>query len=383
MERPRKLNAGFVKTVRQPGRYGDGRGGYGLSLLVKPTSTGRISRTWAQRLYINGRAVNMGLGAYPVVTLKEARAKALGNRQALARGMDPRSDGIPTFARAAEKVIAIHRANWKPGGDTEEQWRTSLRDYAYPKIGHKTVNKITTTDVMAVLLPIWNEKRVTATRVRNRISAVMRWAVAKEYREGNPAGDTIAAALPKNGVPVVHHRALPHAQVARALARVRASTSRPVTKLAFEFLVLTASRSGEVRNARWADIDAGAATWTVPGNRMKMGREHRVPLSSRALEVLTQARRRCNGSDLVFPSPARRVLTANTLSLLCRRLEIGAVPHGFRSSFRDWCAEHGVPREVAESALAHAVKGVEGAYLRSDLFERRREVMEAWADYLQ
>ena len=383
MERPRKLSASFVRTVRRSGRYGDGRGGYGLSLLVKPTSTGRISRTWAQRLYINGRAVNLGLGAYPLVTLKEARAKALENRRTLARGMDPRSGGIPTFARAAEKVIAIHRANWKPGGDTEQQWKSSLRDYVYPKIGHKPVNEVTTTDVMAVLLPIWNEKRVTATRVRNRISAVMRWAVAKEYREGNPAGDTIAAALPKNGVRIVHHRALPHAQVARALARVRASTSRPVTKLAFEFLVLTASRSGEVRSAKWADIDAGAATWTVPGQRMKMGREHRVPLSTRALEVLAQARRRCNGSDLAFPSPAGRKLTGNTLSLLCRRLEIAAVPHGFRSSFRDWCAERGVPREVAESALAHAVKGVEGAYLRSDLFERRREVMEAWADYVR
>ena len=383
MERPRKLSASFVKTIRRPGRYGDGRGGYGLSLLVKPTSTGRISRTWAQRLYINGRAVNLGLGAYPVVTLKEARAKVLENRRTLARGVDPRSGGIPTFARAAEKVIAIHKANWKPGGDTEQQWRSSLRDYVHPKIGHKKVDKITTTDVMAVLLPIWNEKRVTATRVRHRISAVMMWAVAKEHREGNPAGDTIAAALPKNGVRKVHHRALPHAQVAQALARVRASTSRPVTKLAFEFLVLTASRSGEVRSAEWADIDSKAATWTVPGQRMKMGREHRVPLSSRALEVLAQARRRCNGSDLVFPSPAGRRLTGNTLSLLCRRVEIAAVPHGFRSSFRDWCAERGVSREVAESALAHAVKGVEGAYLRSDLFERRREVMEAWADYVR
>ena len=199
MERPRKLSASFVKTIRRPGRYGDGRGGYGLSLLVKPTSTGRISRTWAQRLYINGRAVNLGLGAYPVVTLKEARAKALENRRTLARGVDPRSGDIPTFARAAGKVIAIHKANWKPGGDTEQQWRSSLRDYVHPKIGQKTVDKITTTDVMAVLLPIWNEKRVTATRVRNRISAVMRWAIAKEYREGNPAGDTIAAALPRTG----------------------------------------------------------------------------------------------------------------------------------------------------------------------------------------
>ena len=252
MERPRKLSASFVRTVRRAGRYGDGRGGYGLSLLVKPTSTGRISRTWAQRLYINGRAVNMGLGAYPVVTLKEARAKALGNRQALARGMDPRSDGIPTFARAAEKVIAIHRANWKPGGDTEEQWRASLRDYAYPKIGHKPVNKITTTDVMAVLLPIWNEKRVTATRVRNRISAVMRWAVAKEYREGNPAGDTIAAALPKNGVPVVHHRALPHA---RGCAGAGQSACEHVTTR--DETGLRVSRSDRVQIGRGSEREVG------------------------------------------------------------------------------------------------------------------------------
>ncbi len=383
MKRPSKLNASFVKRIRRPGRYGDGRGGYGLSLLVKPTSTGRISRTWAQRLYINGTAVNLGLGAYPVVSLKEARAKALEHRRALARGIDPRNGGIPTFARAAEKVIAIHKANWKAGGDTEQQWRSSLRAYVYPKIGHKTVDKITTTDVMAILLPIWNEKRVTAKRVRNRISAVMRWAVAREYREGNPAGDAIATALPKNGFRTVHHRSLPYAQVAQALARVRASTSRPVTKLAFEFLVLTATRSGEVRGAQWAEIDIETATWTVPGERMKTGREHRVPLSSRAFEILAEARRCSVGSAWVFPSAAGRELSGNTFPLLCRRLDIPAVPHGFRSSFRDWCAECGVPREVAESALAHTVKGVEGAYLRTDLLKRRRDVMEEWGNYVR
>ena len=383
MTRPKQLSATFVKAIRRPGRYGDGRGGYGLSMLVKPTSTGRISKTWAQRLYINGRAVNLGLGAYPVVTLGEARAKALENRRAVARGMDPRSRGIPTFASAAEMVIAMHRANWKEGGDTEKQWRSSLRHYVHPRIGKMTVDKITTADVMAVLLPIWNEKRVTATRVRNRISAVMRWAVASGYREGNPAGDTIAAVLPKNGVPTIRHRALPHAKVGWALAAVRASTARPATRLAFEFLVLTASRSGEARGAKWTEVEAGTATWTVPRERMKTGRKHRVPLSSRAMEVLAEARHRRNGSRWVFPSVTGRPLSGNAFSLLCRRLGIAAVPHGFRSSFRDWCAERGTPREVAESALAHVVKGVEGAYLRSDLFERRRDVMEAWADYVR
>ena len=383
MERPRKLSASFVKMVRRPGRYGDGRGGHGLSLLVKPTLSGRISKTWAQRLYINGAGINRGLGAYPVVSLKEARGKALENRRALTLGADGRIRGVPTFAQASEKVIAMHKANWKRGGDTEEQWTSSLRDYVNPMIGDKMVDEITTTDVMTVLLPLWNQKRVTAKRVRNRISAVMRWAIAREYRKGNPAGAAIAAALPRNGFRTVHHRSLPHAQVAQALAKVRASPSHPATRLAFELLILTASRSGEVRGAKWAEFDMETATWTVPGERMKSGREHRVPLSSRALEVLAEARTRYTGAGLVFSCRSNRPMSGNTFSLLCQRLDIRAVPHGFRSSFRDWCAERGVSREVAESALAHAVKGVEGAYLRSDLFERRRKVMEAWADYVR
>lgn len=212
----------------------------------------------------------------------------------------------------------------------------------------------------------------------------MKWAVAQDYREDNPAGDAISAALPKNSVRRQHQKALPHAQVAEALGRVRSSKAHRATALAFEFLVLTACRSGEVRRARWDEVDDAAATWTVPPVRMKAKLEHRVPLSNRAVAVLDEAREISDRSGLVFPSPTGRVLSDSTLSKLLRELGIGAVPHGFRSSFRDWAAERtDVPREVCELALAHVNSDrVEAAYRRSDLFEKRRSLMDDWAAYL-
>ena len=384
MQRPKTLSAAFVKTVRVPGRYGDGRGGYGLSLLVRPTATGRLSKTWSQRLRIAGRPCNVGLGAYPVVTLAEARQAALENRRAVARGRDPRRGGVPTFAAAVETVIAIHAAGWRDGGKNEKQWRASLGTYVLPQLGRTPIDKISTAEVLAVLVPIWSAKPETARRVRQRIRAVMRWAIAEGFRDDDPAGEAIGAALPRNGRLPAHHRALPHAAVGAALARVRASEAWPTTKLALEFLTLTASRSGEVRGAHWDEIDRPSATWTVPAARMKAGRPHRVPLSERALAVLDAAQDFADGSGLCFPSVWGRVMSDNTLSKLLRELGVPAVPHGMRSSFRDWAAEcTDAPREVCELALAHVNSDrVEAAYRRSDLFERRRALMEEWAAYL-
>ena len=262
MKRPKRLSATFVNTVNVPGRYGDGRGGHGLSLLVKEASTGGFSKSWAQRIRLDGKAANVGLGAYPVVTLARARQKALANARIVSEGRDPRdrASRAPTFEQAVETVIGIHAENWKDGGKSAAQWLASLRDYAVPKIGAKRVDRISTADVMEVLLPIWSTKRETARRVRQRIGAVMKWAVAQGYREDNPAGDAISAALPKNSVRRQHQKALPHAQVAEALGRVRASKAHRATALAFEFLVLTACRSGEVRGARWDEVDDAAAT---------------------------------------------------------------------------------------------------------------------------
>lgn len=262
-----------------------------------------------------------------------------------------------------------------------EIWRSSLSTYAYPKLGRLTVDKITTAHVLSALMPIWNEKRETARRVRQRIGTVMKWAISEGHRDDNPAGDAIAQALPRNSAPKVHHRGLPQGEVGEALAIVRASGEWWATKAAFEFLGLTASRSGEVRGARWDEIDGDV--WTVPAERMKAGRPHCVPLSTRALEVLSEARAYEDGSGLVFPSMRGNVLSNMTLSKLVKELGIQAVPHGFRSSFRDWCGETGAAREVAEAPLAHTIENkAEVAYARSDLFNRRRALMQDWTDYV-
>ena len=380
--RPARLNARFVKAVKRPGRYGDGRGGHGLSLLVKPTKSGGLSKTWSQRLRVDGRAVNLGLGSYPVVTLADARRAALENRRVTYRGGDPRADDTPTFAEAARKVVRLRRATWRPGSKSEAQWKASLETYAYPVIGSKRVDEITTAHVLAVLSPIWNRKRTTAQRLRGRISHIMKWCIGRGYRNDDPAADAVIAALPQKGAPTRHFRALPHSEVAGAIARVRAAKVWPGTRLAFQFQVLTAARAAEVRKATWDRIDWEQRVWTIPAEHMKAGRRHRVPLSRQALAVLREARE-LPESEWLFPSSHGGMLGRNAPNKLARRLELGCVPHGFRSSFRDWAAETGIGREVAEAALAHAVRDrIEAAYLRTDLFEKRRTVMEQWGTHV-
>ena len=374
------LTAAFVKHA-EPGKHYDA---HGLFLKVEPGGT----RRWVQRIVVHGRRRDIGLGGFPLVTLAEARQQAFANRKLARAGGDPialrRQGHVPTFADAAEKVITFHAGNWRDGGKSAQQWRASLRDYAMPRLGRLQVSAVTSADVMAVLLPIWHDKRETARRVRQRIGAVMKWAVAQGYRQDNPAGEAIGAALPRNGHVRKHMAALPHADVSDALARVQVSAAGASTKLAFEFLVLTAARSGEVRLATWDEIDLAAAVWTVPAERMKAKREHRVPLCDRAVEILHEARDFSDGNPLVFPSPRGKALSDMTLSKLVREQGIAAVPHGFRSSFRDWAAEEtNHPREVVEAALAHVIQNkVEAAYARSDLFERRRRLMDEWAAYL-
>lgn len=382
MKRPKTLTAAFVKSVCVSGRYGDGRGSHGLSLLVKPTANGRWSKSFSQRIRIGGRITTLGLGAYPVVSLAEARRRALVNRQAVEAGKDPRSGGVPTFEQAAAAVIELHAQGWRERGRSESVWQGSLRNYVYPTVGSKTVDKITTADILAVLVPIWHTKPETARRVRQRISAIMRWAIAEGHRQDNPAGDAIAAALPKHNDRRQHQLALPHNEMGAAICAVHNSQAHTATKLAFEFLVLTAARSGEVRGARWEEIDFTAAVWTIPPERTKTARAHRVPLSGRALAILDEARSHSNGHQLVFPSVSGVVMSDNTMSKLARELDLGMTPHGARASFRSWCADSAVPREVAEACLAHTVKGVEGAYQRSDLLNVRTDTMQQWAHYL-
>ena len=374
------LTAQQVRTA-SPGFYCDGDG---LNLRVDPSG----ARRWVQRLVIRGRPRMLGLGGYPLVSLAEARAQAVANRRLARAGGDPlaekrRAQGMPTFAEAAASVLALHRPGWR-NAKHAAQWEATLRAYVFPHIGARPVSDVTTADVLTVITPIWHDKPETARRVRQRVGAVMKWAVAKGFRQDNPAGDAIGQALPRQASVTRHMRAVPHGEVAEAIAAVRGSKASVVVRLAFEFLVLTAGRSGEVRLARWDEVDLDAGVWTIPGTRMKAKRPHRVPLSGRALDILREARVLRDGTGLVFHSPRGKPLSDMTLSKLMKELGIAAVPHGFRSSFRDWASERtSTPREVVEAALAHTVPNkVEAAYARSDLFERRRRLMDDWAVYL-
>ncbi|MDE0008966.1 MAG: tyrosine-type recombinase/integrase [Gammaproteobacteria bacterium] len=380
-----RLTAAFVKTVQateKPRRYGDGNG---LYLLVKPGIRG--GKSWVQRVVIHGVRRDLGLGSARIVTLKEAREVALDNLRLIRAGGDPmvlRKRGVPTFEEALETVIAMHEPMWKEGGRTADQWRASMREYALPRIGHKTVHTVSMSDVMSVLLPIWIDKHETARRVRRRIATVMKWAIAQGLRDDNPAGESIGQALPRVERRRSHQRALPYRQVGAALHRIRNAESSPGVRLVLEFMVLCAVRSGEARLATWYEVDFASSTWVIPPERMKNKREHRVPLSDRALMVLDEARHIRRGS-LLFPSRVRgRAVDSGTPVKLMRDLRIDAVPHGFRSSFRDWAAEQtDTPHAVMEAALAHAIQNqVEAAYARSDLLDRRRTLMQEWADYL-
>jgi len=383
MKRPRTLSAAFVRTVNRPGVYGDGRGGRGLSLRVHRTRDGRITKTWRQRVRIEGRLTSIGLGPYPEVTLAEARQQALDNSRGVLLGQDPRGRGVPTFAKAAERTIKLHRESWKAGSPLPGQWESTFRLHAAPLLD-KRVDRIESADVLACLAPIWNSKPAAARKAQHRITAVFRWCIGRNYRADNPV-DRAVVALPKaNGHTTTHHRALPHGEVAAALQAVRRTTdTHPSAAPCVELIVLTAVRPGEARGALWDEIDMDAATWMIPAARMKAGREFAVPLGTAALDVLERARKLSGESPLVFPSRTGGPLPPKAPLRVLRRAGVASTLHGFRSSARSWMAESGVPAEVAEACLAHVPRSqVVQAYQRSDLLTRRAEVMQAWGEYL-
>ena len=375
------LSAARVRTVKRVGRHADGNG---LYLVVEPSGNKR----WIQRLFIRGRRTDLGLGGWPLVSLAEARERAIENRKTARSGGDPlaekRNASVPTFSEAADRVIALNAPTWRHP-KTEVQWRSSLKTYAYPYLADVPVDQIDGADVLAALSPIWTTKPETARRVRRRVSAIIKWSVASGYRHDNPAGDALSQVLPKTPKVARHFRAIHYSAVPGTLKSIRSSRALAASKLCLEFQVLTATRPGEARQAQWSEVDVGAMTWTIPAERMKAYREHRVPLSERAMEILAEARTLDGGSGFVFPSRSGRPLSDMTHRKLLMTLGIDCVPHGFRSSFRDWAAEMtDAPHAVMEAALAHAVgNSTEAAYFRSDLFDRRRTLMTQWADYLR
>ena len=363
----------------QTGSHADGGG---LELRVETKG----ARRWVVRLKVAGKMTTRGLGSFPAVSLADARksaATAVREAKESAPEPEPESKPVPTFGRAAREYIGANSPTWS-NAKHAAQWRNTLARYADPVIGDLPVDEITTADVLAVLTPIWLEKRETASRVRQRLEKVFDWSIVHGHREkANPATKAILVGLPKVKQVKVHHRALPYQDVAAALRKIGLCTAYPATKLAFRFLVLAAARSGEVRGADWSEIDWDQRMWTVPASRMKAGSQHRVPLSDQALAVLGDAWELSGGEGLVFPAPKGGAMSDMTFTGLLRRLKVDCVPHGMRSSFRDWCAETGVARDLAEASLAHSLGATttESAYLRSDMAEPRRGVMQAWAEF--
>ena len=377
-----RLTVKQVQNEKKVGRYGDGVG-HGLALSVKQRADGGVTKSWLQRLTIGGRSTTIGLGSIDVVSLAEAREAAQANWLITKKGGDPRRPTHePTFREAAETVITDRKGVWKDGGKSEGQWIYTFENFAFPVFGDKLVSEVTTHDVREALKPIWHEKHETAERLRARISTVLNWAISEGHRIDDPARKRSMDSLGKVQRPRQHQRSLPHQQVGAALDKIHKSGSKPLTKLALEFLTLTACRSGEVRGCRWTEIDFNTATWTIPGSRTKTKESHRVALSRRAVGILRAVQKLSDGNELVFPGPKGGQMSDGTLSKVMNDLDLDGTPHGMRASFRTWAADAGKDGDLAEFALGHRPTGVVAAYSRSDLLERRRPLMQAWADYL-
>jgi len=381
-----------VKRLKGPGRHAVG-GVAGLYLYLNEGA----GSSWVLRVTAAGKRQYMGLGPYPEVGLGEARDKAREAKALFAQGINPKDQRrelasalkakqalLKTFEEAVLAYIETHGDGWK-NPKHRAQWISTLKTYAFPKIGSLLVKDVGQEAVLSVLEPIWKEKTETASRLRGRIEAVLDWSKVRGYRSGeNPAAwkghlDQLLVA-PGKIAKVEHHRSLEYAKLPDFMSRLRLQPG--VSAHALEFLILCAARSGEVRGATWSEVDFQEGVWTIPAERMKVGKEHRVPLSKAAMALL-KAQPRIADSEHIFPGRKGGALSDMSLSKVMRDMKVDAVPHGFRSTFRDWLGdETAYPRELAEQALAHTLPNkVEAAYRRKDALEKRRKMMEDWADF--
>lgn len=393
------LTVAKIKELNKPGRTADGGG---LYLHVAPGG----SKSWVQRIRVGRQRLDKGLGGYPAVSLAKARKMADANRVAVRQGRNPwaadqkpvisvaeQLAAIPTFREAAYRV---HDTDGGARPASASRWIGRLETHIIPKLGDTPIDEISRVDLAEIIGPLRRSNYETARKTKQALRDVFKWAVAYGYRVDNPADDALDVLLPKIKAAVEHRAALHHSEVRAALHKIRHSEARAATRLAFEFLILTAARSGEVRHATWAEIDGNL--WTISAGRMKANRDHRVPLSAQAMDVLRRARELYRDPDddfdwpvevppdgVIFPHPGSgKALSENALSDRAKKSGLNCVPHGFRSSFRDWAAEcSGAGWEAIELSLAHKVgTSVEAAYFRTDLLDTRRAMMQSWADYL-
>ena len=386
LEKP--LTARTVESLRPTGRVRRIRdvGHVGLYLRIGTSGT----KSWVLRTVVHGKRCDIGLGGVSLVSLAEAREEAHRLRKIARAGHDPlaerrqRRHPLPTFEEAAKQVHAAHAASFR-NAKHRKQWLSSLNG-VFASFGAKRVDNITSGDVLAALDRCWLSRPETSRRILQRLRIIFDWAKARGFcSSGNPT-DGVTKVLPKHRRMASHHAALPYGEVPSFLAAVRTARADEVVRLAFEFLILTAARTNEVLGARWEEIDRASQTWAVPATRIKAGREHRVPLSSRCIELLDRAQGLADGSFYVFHGrSAKRPLSNMVFLMTLRRMgRTDITAHGFRSSFRDWAAERtNFPRAVCEAALAHTLRDkTEAAYHRTDLFERRRDLMAAWSDFV-
>tara|TARA_B100001179_G_scaffold228934_1_gene213786 strand:+ start:91 stop:1236 length:1146 start_codon:yes stop_codon:yes gene_type:complete len=377
-----KLTAMGVKNLTEPGRYSDGEG-----LILKLAAKGKGS--WIVRIQADGKRRDFGLGPLSELLLADAREAARALRKEVKAGVDVLAERekealvIPTFSDAAKLVHEEHKAAWK-NGKHQAQWIKTLETYAFPTLGDKLVSDIEGPAIRDALSPIWLTKPETARRVRQRIGSVLDWACAKGFRETEAPMRSVLRGLPRQPKKQGHLSAMPYQELPAFFTWLRGRSS--VGRLALEFVILNASRSGEVRGACWNEIDLKKKLWTIPAERMKAGTAHIVPLSEAALDVLKRAKAfRSPVSDLIFPGQnPRRHLSDMTLLKILRDKGHDYTVHGFRSSFRDWVAEKtNYPGEVAEAALAHTITNkVEAAYRRTDYLEKRKPLMADWAKFV-
>jgi len=373
-----KLTAKSVQALKVAGRYGDGDG-----LYLEVSRTG--SKSWILRVTVHGRRRDIGLGGLSWVSLAEAREKARELRKVAKEGRDPLAErearqDIPTFEEAARTVYEISKPGWRKGGVHVKHWISSLERHAFPVIGNRSIDTIQSGDVLSVLQPIWFEIPETARRVKQRIRQVMAWAKGANFYTGENPVTAAEGSLPRHVTgQVQHYAAMPYDALPGFM--VDLAKRDGIAAMALRFLILTSARSGEIRGARWSEIDLENGIWTVPGARMKAKKDHRVPLTTEALAALEITRGL--DPDLVFPGQRRgKPMSDMTLTAVLRRMGRDEFTvHGFRSTFRDWAAERtNVPREIAELCLAHFVgSAVERAYRRSDLFDKRRDLLGRWA----
>lgn len=375
------LTATKVKSLTEPGRYSDGGG---LMLHVRAGG----AKSWILRTQVDGKRRDIGLGSAKSVPLADARQAAEEIRRKLAQGIDPVAEKkqekavVPTFKEAAVLVHEEHKAAWK-NGKHQAQWLSTLQTYVFPVLGELLVSEIEGPAIRDVLAKIWLTKPETARRVRQRIGTVLDWAYAKGYRTSEAPMRSLSRGLPRQPKKDRHFAAMGFAEVPAFLQTLRARES--MGRLALEALILTAARSGEIRLATWPELNLDAGIWSIPADRMKMGRPHIVPLSSQAIDVFKRAAKfRTAGTPLVFYGiKGKKPLSDMTLLKVLRDMEAGVTVHGFRSAFRDWVAEEtNYPGEIAEAALAHAIPNkVEAAYRRTDFLEKRRSLMAEWGAF--